>query len=267
MFKTRLITALCLIPIVFWGLFFLHGLSFQLFTGLVVVLGAWEWSSLAGMRDLRGRCVYIAAIGGSLVLLSLLSSVQEWLLLPGVLFWLIAAYWVVRYPQSQGWHTRRSMALIGWWVLVPLWVAMVWLNAVANFASWLVYLLFLVWGADTGAYLAGKRFGKTKLAPQVSPGKTLEGAAGAFLTVSLLAVVFSSLSVLPLSFASLWVLSMPIVLVSILGDLLESMCKRAAGVKDSGKLLPGHGGVLDRIDSLCAALPCYVFAIWTLGWV
>jgi phosphatidate cytidylyltransferase len=150
---------------------------------------------------------------------------------------------------------------MGLLLLVPAWSGLVDLHRVSPW--WLMYLFALVWGADTGAYFAGRAFGKHKLAPAVSPGKTIEGMVGGIvltMTVMVAVGVFRELS--PLRFAAFAGLSLLTVLASVLGDLLESMVKRQAGVKDSGTIFPGHGGALDRIDSLTSAAP-----VFALGWL
>ncbi|MFB9887002.1 phosphatidate cytidylyltransferase [Balneatrix alpica] len=263
MFKARFLTALVLAPLMLFGLFVLEGVAFKLFGAAVVFLAAREWAVLCGWRQWLGRYSYATLLTSSLLLVALMPT--TWVLTAAVVFWGWAFWAVCRYPQQQ-WSTPWWLALMGGLVLLPMWSALVHLNQSGGH-WWLLFLLLLVWLADTGAYVAGKRFGKRKLAPAVSPGKTWEGVAGAMLAVSLLVLIFIGSGVLSANIGALLLLSWLITLVSILGDLLESMCKRMVGVKDSGTLLPGHGGVLDRIDSLTAALPCFVAALIWLGWL
>jgi len=182
-----------------------------------------------------------------------------------VLFWLLSVYWVRHYPAKTTWATVPVLSGVGILLLAAstsaifgLWQQSPW---------WLMYLFGLVWGADSGAYFAGRKFGKHKLAPNVSPAKTLEGLAGGVLLTGVYALLVGTLA-LDLSVLGLLgflLLSVFTVAASVQGDLLESMLKRRAGVKDSGTLLPGHGGVLDRIDSLLAAAPVFALGYWWLG--
>jgi len=152
---------------------------------------------------------------------------------------------------------------MGLWVLLPTWVGFSVLRE--SGAAWLLFVLLLVWGADIGAYFVGRALGRHKLAPRVSPGKTWEGVAGGLMVTALLAIVFASWQSLGVAGGLMLMLATAVVtLVSVLGDLLESMLKRHRGIKDSSQLLPGHGGVLDRVDSLTAAVP--LFALLS-GWL
>ncbi len=264
MLKERVITALILLPIVIWCIFFTSdSRAFAAFCGAMVVIGAWEWTRLMGWEKNWARGLYSAALALAIVAIALPQA--EGLRLPlygaAVLFWLWALRQVRDYPAQTAWARPAFMLPIGFVLLVPAWSALVSLHQLS--AWWLLYLFGLVWGADTGAYFAGRAFGKNKLAPDVSPGKTIEGMVGGLLLTLCLMLAVGFYRELSgqrlLAFAGLSLLT---VLASVLGDLFESMVKRRAGIKDSGAIFPGHGGALDRIDSLTAAAPVFM-----LGWL
>jgi phosphatidate cytidylyltransferase len=169
------------------------------------------------------------------------------------------------YPANAIWWARPVLLVpLGFLLLVPAWLGLTSLHAAS--AWWLMYLFGLVWGADTGAYFAGRAFGKHKLAPHVSPGKTLEGFLGGLaLTMAMAVAVAICRDLNSLRLAAFLGLSLLTVLASVLGDLFESMVKRHAGIKDSGTIFPGHGGALDRIDSLTAAAPVFALGWWLAG--
>lgn len=262
MLKQRIITAAILAPLMIAGLFGLEGSGFALFTGGVVALAAWEWANLAGITRLVGRLGYVAVLVALMVAGWFSGAAHAtwplWLALGG---WLASLYWVAGYPErGLHWRSRTARALIGLWVLLPCWAGFVQLRV--DGLEWLLYVLLLVWMADIGAYFAGRRFGRRKLAPRVSPGKSWEGVYGGMAVTALLALGYAvSLSLSVVDTLWLVVATVLITLVSVLGDLLESMFKRWRGIKDSGRLLPGHGGILDRIDSLTAAVPLFALSL------
>lgn len=280
MLKYRLISAFVLIAAVVAILFLLPPEGFAITTLLVCMLAAWEWGPLSGFSS-RWQRVWLAILCGLLLVLM-------WLAQPGYpisvnmplvtgFLWLALAWWllalvlVLYYPASACfWRQSKIWRLLfGALTIVPFFWSMVVLRnwhyneAHYNGAIWLLYVMILVWGADSGAYLFGKLFGRHKLAPKVSPGKTWQGLIGGLFTSAVIAYLFDmlvftrwvNLNVAPVV---LVVCSVVAALASVLGDLTESMLKREAGVKDSSQLIPGHGGVLDRIDSLMAAMPVFV---------
>ena len=264
MLKQRIMTAAWLAPLVLAGLFGLQGGAFALFTGGVVLLAAWEWSNLAGVSEVRRRLV---VVGGMALLMLVLwwgdAVLATWPLWLAVVGWALNGYWVIRYPaQREQWQSVLMRLTMGLWVLLPTWVGF---NVLRDTGGiWLLYVLLLVWSADIGAYFCGRAWGRRKLAPAVSPGKSWEGVAGGVGVTTLLALVFTVWQELSLiAGLGLVVATVAVTLVSVLGDLFESMLKRYRGIKDSSNLLPGHGGVLDRIDSLTAAVP--LFALLSLG--
>lgn len=265
MLGSRVTTALILIPIMLGGIFLLPLDWFAGFIGFIAVLGAWEWGRLSGLDGRPARAVYALLVVG--VLAGLFALVRwpevplQALLIGSALCWLAGLILVMSYPKSR-WavERRRARLVMGLLVLGSMWLGFYGLRQAPS-GDWLVLLLMLlVWGADIGAYYAGRRFGRHKLAPAVSPGKTWEGVAGGILGASMLALALV-LFLFPATLSG-WVdvlllalLAGLVVLASIVGDLVESLAKRTQGCKDSGTLLPGHGGVLDRIDSMCAAAP------------
>lgn len=260
----RIKTALVLVVIVSLCMFATsYALPMLLLLMLAAMIGSQEWLRLMPPLDYPARFMLGAP---ALVLLGLFwSGVWPLLWSVAVLFWLLSVYWVRHYPAKIGWATAPVLTGVGILLLTAsttaifgLWQQSPW---------WLMYLFGLVWGADSGAYFAGRKFGKHKLAPNVSPAKTLEGLAGGVLLTGVYALLVGTLA-LDLSVFGLFgflLLSVLTVAASVQGDLLESMLKRRAGVKDSGTLLPGHGGVLDRIDSLLAAAPVFALGYWWLG--
>lgn len=264
--RQRILTALVMAPLALLGLFGLSGMPFAVFTGAVLLVAAWEWANLAGFMRQAPRLVFVGLCAVSMVLLWEAGVVhQAWPLWLGMLGWLANLYWVVRYPHhSAQWQGRATRLAMGLWVLLPCWVGLVQLRG--DGAAWLLFVLLLVWVADIGAYFTGRAFGRRKLAVRVSPGKSWEGVYGGMLAVVLLAWGVAQWQGLAVADTlRLMALALPVVLISVLGDLFESMLKRQRGLKDSSHLLPGHGGVLDRIDSLTAAIPLFVLLRPWLG--
>ena len=264
MLKQRIITALILLPIALCGFFLLEGSAFALFIGLVVTLGGWEWARLAGFNDQSMRIAYAAVVALMLFVMHLLPGLAPWVLGASVLWWGIATYLVLTYPRSSDhWAGAACKLVIGLLILLPAWQGLVLIKQ-EPLGNWLIMaVMVLVWGADIGAYFSGRAFGKRKLAPLVSPGKSWEGVYGGLalsLIITVLVGFFRDWTVAEL-FKGLIGAAL-IVFISVVGDLTESMFKRQSGIKDSSNLLPGHGGVLDRIDSLTAAIPVFAVLLW-----
>lgn len=259
MLKQRIITALCLIPLVLGAIFFLDNGWFALAMAIPVLLGAWEWSNLMGLSEPAAKGKVVASVAAGLLLVAWIGF--EWVVLLGALWWIAGFVLVRQYPEGTDlWTNQPRMWGIGLLLLVPSWQGLVYLQGLENGPWWVLYAMSLVWAADTGAYFAGRSFGKRKLAPAVSPGKTLEGLYGGIAATSVLALAVAAFSPAAqnMGVAGFLVISVLAVLASVLGDLFESMAKRHRGIKDSSQLLPGHGGVLDRIDSITAAVPVFV---------
>lgn len=265
----RLLTALALIPLVVWAVLqWSNPALAAIFAGLVLA-GAWEWFDLAGFSGLRARW-------GSLFLLSVLLMgawlTRELLAVPvlggAVLFWL-AAFQMLRCPvQRLAPVPNVPRLLMGAVVLIPAWLAMALIHAIpVHGPQLLLFFLVSIWLADSAAYFCGRACGRNRLAPSISPGKTWEGAFAGVGAVLLWSLAGSRWFGLSWSDTLLWVLLMLGVAVgSILADLFESLMKRQRGVKDSGQLLPGHGGVLDRVDSVLGTAPWFALGcLWLWG--
>ncbi|MHB0776804.1 phosphatidate cytidylyltransferase [Halomonas sp. WWR20] len=266
MLRQRIITALILAPLALAGLFGLIEAPFAVFTGVVLSFGAWEWANLAGFPQRMARLGYVLLCALLMWLAWTTAATQQaWPLWLGMLGWLMNLYWVFNYPRrQQQWGGRVPRLVIGLWVLLPCWIGFIQLRQEG--VAWLLFVLMLVWVADIGAYFAGRAFGKRKLAPRVSPGKSWAGVVGGLCGAEVLAVIFAVWHGLSLTQTlQLLIITALVALISVLGDLLESMLKRFRGLKDSSRLLPGHGGVLDRIDSLTAAIPLFALLLPWLG--
>mgnify|MGYP000120109884 CR=1 FL=1 len=274
MLKQRLITGLILAPIVLCGVFLLEQTYFSWFFGFVIALAGWEWANLSSFSSQIQRIAYAIVICGLLYLVSGFSI--EWVLLVSVIWWLIAALCVLSFPDTKAfWAAKPVRCIIGFVVLLPMWKALVFVRETDLISApewgglWVIlYMLLMVWAADIGAYFSGKAWGKAKLAPKVSPGKSWAGAWGGVASTFILALVAAYiLELSSLLTIQLIVITVITAVISIIGDLTESMFKRHRGIKDSSQLLPGHGGILDRIDSLAAAIPVFVCLLLVLGWV
>lgn len=268
MLKQRILTAVILVPLLVAALFYLSLPWLTLIFAVFMAAAAWEWAGLTGLRPIAARLAYVAAVllfgVLGLKLIPLDPELIVSFLTASALWWLWALVELIsRRDVTRGmFATMTGRVVGGFLVLVPLWVAAVYLlSADEERPRVLLFLLVLVWVADSAAYFAGSVFGRTRLAPHVSPGKTVEGVAGGVLGVVLLAWLCGTIlwKFEGMSLATWIGLAAVTALFSVVGDLTESKLKRVAGVKDSGRLLPGHGGVLDRIDALTSAVP--VFAL------
>ncbi|AUI65363.1 MULTISPECIES: phosphatidate cytidylyltransferase [Glaesserella] len=283
MLKERVLSAIVMIIVAVVALFWLSPLPFTIGLSAIIVLGMWEWAQFVGFKRPIARAI-VAFVVTCLLIFPIIAGTNYIqatrfltdettpLLFVGGFWWVIAFALVVSYPKSADIWAKSVAAkfIFGFCTLIPFLIGTLALrfyqyNIEQHQGTYLLlYVFLLVWGADSGAYFAGRAFGKHKLAPKVSPGKSWEGAVGGVITSAIIALIF--LNATPenvfgreLNTTAFIVLSIITVAVSILGDLSESMFKRQAGIKDSSNLIPGHGGILDRIDSLTAAVP--VFAI------
>lgn len=264
MLKQRLITALILIIFVVISIFIVPHSIFNGIIAAIAIMAAWEWAGLVGWQASRTAIAYSLGVILMLWLSTYIKSV--WLYSLVFMLWLSNFYWLLVYPaQTSLWNKPWLKAIAGYLILAATWKALTELHLMAQ-GSWLVlYVMLLVWAADIGAFFVGRRWGQHKLAVSISPGKTIEGAIGGIIAALLIATLVGWSELRQGMLWSIWLaVALITVLFSILGDLFESMLKRTAGIKDSGKLLPGHGGILDRIDSLTAAAPVFVLG-YSLG--
>ena len=268
MLKQRLLTAAVLIAAVATAVLTLDNRWLAVVLGVVVLLGAWEWASLMNLVAPLARIVYTLLITVALWLTwtSVLHTANLQLFMNMTLgWWLVALAWLGR-PQfgaGTGVAALLGKGVAGACTLVPAWAALLLLHAQGQPGiARLFFLLVMIWIADSAAYFAGSRWGRAKLAPRISPGKTRVGVYGAVAAAAVYAALGAPLLGVPTSArAGFILLCVVTVLFSVAGDLFESLFKRQHGVKDSGTLIPGHGGVLDRIDSLTAAAPIFVFGL------
>ncbi|MGE8523540.1 MAG: phosphatidate cytidylyltransferase [Acinetobacter pseudolwoffii] len=264
----RIITALVLVAVVLSCMFATES-HYPMFVLMVLAAGVagYEWFKL--MPRKFKHVIKPVAWGYGLLTAALsalalyFAEVALLLWVASIITWLLSIYWVKSYPEYDGWY-NTSLNGIGV-VLISAAVTAIF-SVWQSSPWWLMYLFLLVWGADSGAYFVGRKFGRKKLAPNVSPNKSVEGLYGGVVT-SMLIVIAVALLYLEMTWPELilfLILSVITVFSSVLGDLFESMIKRRAGIKDSGRILPGHGGVLDRIDSLLAAAPIFAAGIAVL---
>jgi phosphatidate cytidylyltransferase len=272
--RTRVITAIVALLIVLGMLFLVPPLGWSIFVLAVALAASWEWSRMCGLGA-RGQSIFLlatGAAGGALWLLYARSGEDAFMAAASTAFVFAAIFWIVAAPL---WLARKARpaplvcAIAGWLVVWPTWFAFVVLR---DASPWLLLAIAaLVWVADIAAYFAGRRFGRRKLAPAISPGKSWEGVYGGLAAVALYGIVLSAVAhAWSTPFSPLFapaqgvpVIAAMLVLagLSVVGDLLESWMKRGAGLKDSSDLLPGHGGILDRIDALTSTLPVAAFAL------
>ena len=266
----RLLTAAVLVPLLVAAIFKLSTPSFTLLLAVITAIAAWEWGRLLRLSPLTGTlfAALVAVAAGAAVSGALTPAVLHAVTAAAMVWWLFAAAWVMRFHGGAMRIPEWLGGAAGILVLVPPLLSLASLHGQPSFGpGYVMFLLVLIWSADSGAYFAGRRFGRHKLAPQVSPGKTWEGVAGGLAAAAVAAWVGGRLLGVPEGAQrSFLPLCLVVVAFSIVGDLLESLFKRAAGVKDSGHLLPGHGGALDRIDSLTAAAPAFYLGLSFFEW-
>jgi len=279
--KTRLLAALIMAPIAILTVLFVPTPVLAALSAVLFLVALWEWLKLAEVDDTLARAILLlcnvavmvalvwgsrSAQGGSMALLQLVVVI-------GVVWWLLAMLWLRHYhfASDHDSNARAFKLLAGTLAVVPAWCALGLIHASQpNGHQWLLLALFLVWSADTGAYFAGRHLGgklfARKLAPRISPNKTIEGLLGG-LTLALLVAIAGALLIgaSPAQLPAIGAVALATVGFSVVGDLFESLLKRHVGVKDSGDLIPGHGGVLDRVDSVVAALPVFALGKAWLG--
>lgn len=271
MTRTRVAAALVMTPVAIAAILLLPTPWMMVAAAAVFLAGLWEWFDLAEVEDSLQKWVLLIANLGLMVAIVWASrsrdggtlALYQVAALVGVVWWAVALLWLGRYEfgsNHQSWARALKLAA-GTLAVVPAWCALTWLHAEsANGHRWLLTSLASIWAADTGAYFAGRHLGRHKLAPRISPNKTIEGMVGGVVVGTLVALGFATFAgATPADLPKVALVAAAAILVSVIGDLFESLLKRHAGKKDSGTLIPGHGGMLDRIDAVLAALP--VFAL------
>lgn len=281
MLKQRVVTALLIAILVIIGILYLSTMGIAVLLALTWLVAGWEWANLASLSHVLAKIAYTTVLGILIVIVAYYSqlivdspALREANLLwirdvlgLGCLWWSMALLWVPGFPRSASiWGSVWMRCIMGYLVLVPAWLAVIFLHALPHGVTLLFVLIGLVVCADTGAYFCGRFLGKKKMILAVSPGKTWAGFwGGLVISVGLLMIYWSLYGMGQLQFLSVLVIGVMTVLAAALGDLLESMMKRHRKVKDSGVLLPGHGGIMDRLDSLTAAAPVFAMSMLLVG--
>jgi len=275
MLKSRVITALILFPLALCGILFLSNSYFALAVGVIMLIGAYEWAGFAGFPEPLAKMAFVVIVATVIYCIWLMNFAisADVMNALAAAFWLFSLLLIFKYPASARFWKDKTLiiAIMGIILLSLTWYALISIHAIEKFefgqssitGPYLVLsVMMLVWSADTGAYFSGKKFGKVKLAPKISPGKSREGVYGGLLLAIIMATLFTlwhhgSLN----NYMNIIIITIVTVVFSVIGDLMESMFKRQTGIKDSSNLLPGHGGILDRMDSVTAAGPVFFIAI------
>jgi phosphatidate cytidylyltransferase len=262
--KQRVLTAIALMVVLLGVMLGLPPIFTTLLVTLLVLVGAWEWAGFIGDGGRAIRVVFTLAVATAIAAAFFLwlnvDGFVELTLSVAMVWWFAAFLWVCLAPTHVN---PYSAAIAGLLALVPCWFALFYLMRNSNGTYWVLFTLALVWAADTGAFFAGRWLGRVPLAPRVSPKKTWEGVLGGILLSGVVAWIAAQW-IFEVEVAPFVLVCVGVAALSIVGDLTESMLKRAAGLKDSGNLFPGHGGMLDRIDSVTAAAPALVFGLLSL---
>ena len=276
MLKQRIITAIILALLFIAATVSLSSFSYSFFVTIVVLVASWEWCRFIGLDKQGAKVSYLATLGSMIIALYFfLGIVPESLVINshragiilglGILFWVLTFFMLKGYPSNSDlWNNKSKIALMGLMALIPTWVGIVQIKYLNPQGFLVLGMVVMVAAADIGAYFVGKRIGKNRLAPSLSPNKTWEGVMGGFaacLLVGILLIWLLHSYLITLSNGQILILvllSLVVMLFDVIGDLLESMLKRNRDLKDSGKILPGHGGILDRVDGLLAVTPIFV---------
>ncbi|RDX38620.1 CDP-diglyceride synthetase [Vibrio campbellii] len=279
--KQRIITALILAPLVILGIFKLPLIGFIIALTAITLLGFWEWTQFTESKSRIAALVPAVVVTGfsflfispDAVSLNQLAAPHYKVLALGFVWWIIASTMAITYPKTTNlWQGSKALRhVFGFLTLIPFLWSVIILRASDisvdpyHGAKLVLYVCFLVWAADSGAYFAGKSMGKRKMAPHVSPNKTIEGLIGGIIAALIVGWLFAGW--FDIQFTSpvhMVIITLITVVISVLGDLVESMFKRVSGIKDSSNIIPGHGGILDRIDSLTAAFPVFALLYYVL---
>ena len=286
MLLRRVLTASILAPLIILAVFQLSSPLFAVFWGVIILVAAWEWTNLAGINKIYKKILFLILLALAMAALHSwtwilemgaqilkwpeirnFSGLIEWTVVLPIIFWFVIMVLIRNKPQDllALKIKTRYKALLGWFILLAAWMFLARLKLLYG-AEMVLYFLLLIWAADIAAYFVGKKFGVTKLAPDISPGKTVQGMYAALVSAVVSALVLGLVyGFPPLIISDFALLSVLTILISIYGDLFFSYMKRLRGVKDSGTLLPGHGGLLDRIDSMIAAIPLFYAGVILIG--
>lgn len=272
MTRTRVIAALLMTPVAIAAMLWLPTPWMVALAALVFLASLWEWFRLADVEDTLARMILLVVNLALMVAMVWASRMPDGSLnyvlfklatMIGIIWWLLAALWLSRFEfaSDHATHARVFKLAAGTLAIIPAWSAAAWIHGDAHHGHrWLFVAVALVWAADSGAYFAGRHFGRHKLSPRISPNKTVEGLVGGLVAGLVVALAFAPMAGATLAqLPAVALVALVAVGFSVVGDLFESLLKRHVGAKDSGDLIPGHGGVLDRIDGVLAALP--VFAL------
>ena len=264
MLAKRIATALTLAPLVILGVLYLSPSWFSLVVGIITCIASWEYCKLIKLSGFSNRSFYITVLLSCAFLLAISPLILKPALYLVSIWWLAALFVVVGFPNNSKLLDKNLILglLNGLFLLAPMASALAMLHSQER--SLVLLLLFVIWASDIGAYFSGKHFGRKKLCPEVSPNKTFEGLYGGVLLAQVVAVTYALIAIQEPKMNDFLVfcfLALVVSLVSILGDLFESALKRVNNQKDSGNMLPGHGGLLDRIDSLTASAPIFLLLV------
>jgi phosphatidate cytidylyltransferase len=271
MLLQRVLTALVLLPLTILIIWLSSEPMFAAIVGIAFLAAMWEWTSLTGLQTHAGRMALLLVVASLFVLLWWMRTTMlaPLVIAAGAAWWLVACLWLRHFAfgAAPTFENRAIKLLAGVCVIVPAWMALISIHSRSPHGHWWVLLtLMIVWASDIGAYFSGRTFGKRKLAPQISPGKTWAGVYGAVAAGLLVAEIGGwLLGMRGGQLISLALLAAITIAVSIVGDLIESLMKRHAQVKDSGTIFPGHGGLMDRLDSVFAATPVFAAGLLLLG--
>lgn len=265
MFIKRLLTVIVLVPLFVCLILNVSVSTFQIISAVFCLLAAWEWACLMRVKQVVNRLIYVVLMLGGLSIAQFIP--YQYVLWLALIWWVLAIFILWRYVRKQTKSKKIFInGVIGFLCIIPAWSGLNSLRASIDGQYYVLFFLFLLWATDVGAYLVGMRFGKNKLAPTLSPGKTIEGVIGGLILMLIILLLGVSIFHVPLTkWIGLAIISIVMVFFSIIGDLFESMFKRIADVKDSGHLIPGHGGILDRLDSMFAAAPIFALGMILFG--
>lgn len=282
MTRTRLLAALVMAPLAIAAILLLPTPWMVALAAVLFLAGLWEWFDLAEIEDTLARsallvahlAVMVALVWASRSSTGYTMALFQLACVIGVVWWLLALFWLGRYEfaSDHDTHARVFKLAAGALAMIPAWCALAWIHSgQPNGHRWLLTALAIVWAADTGAYFAGRTFGGRlfggrKLAPRISPNKTIEGLLGGVIAGVVVGIVFALIAgATPAQLPAVAAVALVAVLFSVVGDLFESLLKRHVGAKDSSNLIPGHGGILDRLDGVLAALPVFALGKAVLG--